>query len=106
MTSSNALDSHIIYLHKKRKRKNKEEEPRIYFEQSKPEGWKTNKSQCDKTTCTNAQIVSYTCNELRCHTSENKKNMRNLCFSSGIEKEKKKQMKQFIQRGKKIRSKI
>ena len=32
--------------------------------------------------------------------------MRNLCFSSGIEKEKKKQMKQFIQRGKKIRSKI
>ena len=47
MTSSNALDSHITYLHKKRKRKNKEEEPRIYFEQSKPEGWKTNKPQCD-----------------------------------------------------------
>ena len=48
MTSSNALDSHITYLHQKNKnKKNKEEEPRIYFEQSKPEGWKKNKSQCD-----------------------------------------------------------
>ena len=53
------------------------------------------------TICTDAKIVSYTCNELRCQTSENKKNLRNLCFSSGIEKKKKKQMKQFIQRGKK-----